>query len=204
MTSVQIDKTSLSNVRLLLNGVSKEAPKILTRALNNTATKGRTEASKAIRKEVKLSASYVNSRLKVDKANFRTLQARVRTPSRGILLSRFSTNAQARNPDIGWIRPPDNPPRGIKVRVSPNDGSKIVTGGDEVSGKPFYIVLKNRNLAIAARLSSPGPNGGKIKVFSGPSLSQVFNNIKEDLGEPLAQYQEEQVSKQIDAVLRGF
>lgn len=204
MTSAQIDKTSLNNVRLLLNGVSKEAPKILTRALNKTASKGRTESSKAIRKEVKLSAAYVNERLKVDKANYRSLTARVRTPSRGILLSRFSTNSQARNPDLRWIRAPDNPPRGIKVKVSPNGGAKLVTGGSGISGKPFYMVLKNRNLAIAARRSSPGPKGGKIKVFSGPSLSQVFNTVKEDLEGPLAEYQEEQVVKQIDTILRGF
>lgn len=204
MTSVQIDKTSLNNVRLLLNGVSKEAPKILSRVLNKTATKGRTEASKAIRKEVKLSASYVRERLKISKANYRNLQSKVLTPSRGILLSRFSTQANIRSENISWIKPPPNPPRGIKVKVSPNDGAKVITGDSETTGKPFYLALPNGRLGIAARRKTPGPKGGRLKVFHGPSLSQVFNNIKEDLGEPLAEYQEEQTLKQIDAILRGF
>ena len=88
--------------------------------------------------------------------------------------------------------------------MSPSDGSKLVTGDSETTGKPFYLALPNGRLGIAARRKTPGPKGGKLKVFHGPSLSQVFNNIKEDLGEPLAEYQEEQTLKQIDAILRGF
>lgn len=204
MTSVQIDKTSLNNVRLLLKGVQSDAPKILTRALNKTANKGRTEASKAIRKEVKLSASYVKARLSVRKANFRSLQSRVITPSRGILLSRFSTQPNIRSENISWIKAPEEPARGIRVRVSPNDGSKVFSGDQETTGKPFYLALPNGRLGIAARRKREGPRGGKLKVFHGPSLSQVFRNIISDIQEPLAEYQEEQVSKQIDSILRGF
>lgn len=204
MTSAQIDKASLSNVRLLLKGVKNEAPKILTRALNETAKKAGTEGSREVRKKVNLKAAYVKERLKVDKANFRNLQSRVKTPSRGLLLSRFSTNAQVKSEKISWIKPPLVPKRGIKVKVDPSQGSEYVTGGTEVRGKPFYMALKNGRLAIAARRKVLGPQGGKIKVFYGPSLSQVFNNVIDDLREPLAEFQEEQVSKQIDAVLRGF
>jgi len=204
MTTVRIDTQSLSNVRLLLAGVQSEAPKILNRALNATAKKGRTEASKAIRAEVKLSASYVKARLAVKKATFRNLQAKVSTPSRGILLSRFSTQANVRSENVSWIRPPPVPARGIKVKVSPTDGSKTVSGDTETKGKPFYLVLPNGRLGIAARRRTAGPRGGTIKVFHGPSLSQVFNNIISEIRDPLAEYQEEQVSKQIDSVLRGF
>jgi len=204
MTSVQIDKASLSNVRLLLSGVGKEAPKILSRALNATATKGRTEVSKAIRTEVKLSAAYVRDRLSIKKSSYKNLQSKVLTPSRGILLSRFSTQANIRSENISWIKPPATPKRGIKVKVSPNGGTKTITGDNETKGKPFYLALPNGRLGIAARRKSPGPKGGTIKVFHGPSLSQVFNNIKEDLGDPLAEYQEDQVVKQIDSILRGF
>lgn len=204
MSNVQIDRASLNNVRLLLAGVSKQAPKILSRSLNKTVAKGKTEVSKAVRKEVKLSASYVKSRLSVKKASTKNLQARVVTPSRGILLSRFSTQANVRSENISWIRAPKTPPRGIKVKVSPSSGAKTVSGDNETTGKPFYLALPNGRLGIAARRKQAGPRGGKLKVFHGPSLSQVFNNVKEDLREPLGAYQEEQVTKQIDAVLRGF
>lgn len=202
--NVQIDKASLSNVRFVLRGIQDEAPKILSRALNATAKKARTEGSKAIRKEVNLKASYVNSRLTIRKATFRNLQSKVITPNRGLLLSRFSTNAQVRNENISWIKPPQVPKRGIKVKVSPGGGSKTITGDPETKGQPFYIALNNGRAAIAARRKQLGPRGGKLKVFYGPSLSQVFNNVVDDLRGPLAEYQEEQVSKQIDSVLRGY
>lgn len=208
--NVQIDKATLSNVRFVLRGIQDEAPpKILSRALNATAKKARTEGSKAIRKEVNLKASYVNSRLTIRKATFRNLQSKVITPNRGLLLSRFSTNAQVRNENISWIKPPPQvPKRGIKVKVSPpGGGSKTITGDPpDTKGQPFYIALSNGRAAIAARRKQLGPprGGGKLKVFYGPSLSQVFNNVVDDLRGPLAEYQEEQVSKQIDSVLRGY
>jgi len=204
MTTVRIDTQSLNGVQLILRGVQSEAPKILSRALNATATKGRTEVSKAIRSEVKLSASYVRSRLSVRKASFRELQAKVSAPSRGLLLSRFSTQANIRSENVSWIKPPPVPARGIKVKVSPTSGAKTITGDNETKGKPFYLALPNGRLGIAARRKTAGPRGGTIKVFHGPSLSQVFNNIIKDVRDPLGQYQEEQVSKQIDSVLRGF
>lgn len=204
MSYVQVDKASLSNVRLLLKGVQSEAPKILSRALNKTVAKGRTDVSSAVRKEVNLSASYVRSRLKISKATYKNLQARVSTPSRGILLSRFSTQANIRSENISWIKAPPAPPRGIKVKVSAGVGAKTFGGDSNTVGRPFYIALSNGRLGIAARRKTAGPKGGTVKVFHGPSLSQVFNNIIKDVSGPLAEYQEEQVSKQIDAVLRGF
>lgn len=202
--SAKLDPADVRDVRLLLRGLQDEAPKILSRALNKTVTKARTESSKAIRGDVRLKAAYVRQRLSVRKANPRNLSAKIMTPSRGLLLSRFSTNSQIASPNISWIKAPDEPPRGIRVKVKPSGGTQTISGDSETKGKPFYLALKNGRLAIAARRKTVGPRGGKIKVFYGPSLSQVFKTLLPDLQEPLAEYQEEQVSKQIDAVLRGY
>lgn len=204
MTSVRLDPADVRDVRLLLRGLQNEAPKILSRALNKTVSKARTDAGKAIRGDVRLKAAYVRQRMSVKKASARSLQAKLSTPSRGLLLSRFSTNAQIASPNISWIKAPDEPKRGIKVKVKPNGGTQSISGDSETKGKPFYIAMKNGRVAIAARRRTAGPKGGKIKVFYGPSLSQVFNQLLPDLQPPLAEYQQEQVSKQIDAVLRGF
>ena len=53
--------------------------------------------------------------------------------------------------------------------------------GSGIAGKPFYMVLKGGFLGVAARRIVPGPRGGKIKVFNGPSISQVFNSVRDDV-----------------------
>jgi hypothetical protein len=78
--------------------------------------------------------------------------------------------------------------------VSPSGGTKPVTGDSTTTGKPFYLVLKNsRALGIAARLRG----SSKLKVFYGPSLSQVFNTVR---GDVLPQASEEYQAQLLDAM----
>ena len=62
----------------------------------------------------------------------------------------------------------------------------------------------NGRVAIAGRRSKIVSDCGRIKVFDGPSLSQVFTDVKEDIAEPLALYQMQQFEKEIDAIIRGY
>ena len=148
-------------------------------AINKTAPKVKTQASRAIREQVRLSASYVGERLVVTKASRAHLSGAVKTPSRGLLLSRFSTDPLIAGDKVGWFKPPLIPKGGIKVKVKPDGSAKLVQGDSEPAGnKPFYMVINGgNNLAIAARLSG----SKKVKVFSGPSLSQVFNTVRDDI-----------------------
>lgn len=202
---VKVDRNSLEEVRALLFRMSDGASLAHARSLNKTVTKGRNDASKEIRKQVRLKAAYVKNRMKVIKASRTKLSARISTPARGLLLSRFSTDTQISGDKVSWLKPPPVPPRGIRVKVKPNGGTKLFLGDSTTKGKPFYLVLKgSRQVAIAARRSSPGKAGGKLKVFYGPSLSQVFTDVKEAISEPLSEYQLEQFEKEIDAILRGY
>jgi hypothetical protein len=205
MTDARIDRASLGSLRILLNGIQDQAPKILTRSLNRTAQKARTDGSREVRKQVNLKAAYVKDRLKIRKASFRNLQAGVSTPIRGLLLSRFSTNRQISGDSVSWIRPPQVPARGIKVKVDPSSGAKVVTGGSDTKGKPFYLILPGSGrVAIASRRRTTGPKGGKLKVLYGPSLSQVFDDVIADISGPLNEFLSDEVDKNIDTALRGF
>lgn len=203
--SVKIDRASMNNLRVFLAGISDEAPKIMTRTLNKTAAKTRTEGSKAIRKQVNLSAAYVRDRMKVNKANYRKLQASVSTPKRGMLLSYYLYGVQGINQDTGRasrgmllkykkgyfsVANLDQP---LKVKIKPNKSPQKL-------GPEWFILptLKNSNLpGLAKRVN------GKLKLH-GPSLSQVFTDVKEDIAGPMLEYQAEQMSKQIDTVFRGY
>ncbi len=203
---VEVDRSSLQEVRALLAKFSDGARRAHARSLNKTATKARTESSQDIRKQVRLNAAYVKSLLKITDASQRKLQSKVSTPSRGLLLSRFSTNSLISGDKVSWLKPPPIPPRGIKIKVSPSGGAKGFGGSSEINGKPFYIVLPKSEgrLAIAGRRSTAGPQGGQIKVFYGPSLSQVFTDVKEEVGERMSIYQMQQFEKEIDAIIRGY
>lgn len=202
---VQVDRTSLQEVQALLAKFSDGARRAQARSLNKTVNKSRTESSKEVRKQVRLNAAYVKSLLTITKASERRLQAKISTPTRGLLMSRFSTDTSISGDKVGWLKPPPVPPRGIRVKVKPTGGAKVF-GGDEIVGKPFYMVLPGTTgrVAIVGRRAKTGSQGGQIKVFYGPSLSQVFTDVKDEIAEPLALYQMQQFEKEIDAILRGY
>lgn len=151
-------------------------------AINKAAPKAKTMASRAIRDQVRLVASYVNGRLTVTKATRSRLSAVITTPDRGLLMTRYSTDSTvAMGVDkFNWLKPPPIPAKGIKIKIKPSGSVKSAPSFQ--GNKPFYMVLKNsRTLGIAARLTSPGKEGGRFKIFNSPSLSQVFNTVRDDV-----------------------
>ncbi len=192
---VALDQDQLADALGLLEHVGGSATEALRIAMNKATSRTRTLASRTIREQVRLQASYVNERLTVKKASRARLTASVETPSRGLLLSRFSTDPLIAGEKAGWIRPPVVPKGGIRVRVKPSGAAKVVTGDSETRGnKPFYMVINGgKKLAIAARMTG----SKKIKVFSGPSLSQVFNGVKDQILPEVADEYSRQV---LDAV----
>lgn len=179
---VEPDRESLREAIRFFEFIGGNSQRAIQVAINKAGPKIRTKASKEIRSQIRLKASYVNSRLKFDRASAYRLEGRIKTPARGLLLSRFSTDPRIAGDNVSWIRPPATPPRGIRVKVKPGAGTKVVNGDNETEGKPFYMILADSGrVGIAARRKTPGPRGGKIKVFHGPSLSQVFTDVKDEV-----------------------
>ena len=145
-------------------------------AINKAAPRVKTKASAAIRTQVRLKARYVGNKLTITKATRRLLTGAIKTPSRGVLLSKFSTDTRVTNEKTSWLLPPPVPARGLKVKVKPVGTPKAL------SKEHFYMVLpRSRALAIVRRKSTPGKNGGKIDVLYGPSVSQVFNDVRDEV-----------------------
>lgn len=146
-------------------------------AINKTAPKIRTLSSVKIREQVRLSAAYVKDKLTIRRATRAKLSAAISTPKRGLLLTKFSTDAQAASDGIRWLRPPAAPPGGIRVKVKPGGATKKVSPG--AGSKPFYIVLRDSGALGIARRNSRHRND--IDVLHGPSLSQVFRSVRGDV-----------------------
>jgi hypothetical protein len=194
--SVKANEEQLADAKRFFEFIGGNTSDVIRIAINKAGPIIRTEASKQIRSQVRLKAAYVKGKLSFVKATRGNLTGQIRTPSRGLLLTKYLTDTTLAGDNVSWVRAPDTPARGIRVKVKPNGVSKIVTGGNEIKGKPFFMTV-NGNLFIAGRRALPGPRGGKIKVFNAASLSQVFNDVKDDV---LPYAAEVYTEKQIDAM----
>lgn len=175
---IDVDQAQLTEAISAFAFIGGNTPDAIRIAINKTAPKIRTLSSVKIREQVRLQASYVKGKMTIRKATRANLSASINTPKRGLLLSKFSTDAQVASEGTRWLRPPVAPKGGIRVRVKPGGAVKTVgngAGGD----KPFYIILKDsRALGIARRKSK---YRNDIEVLHGPSLSQVFDSVRGDV-----------------------
>ena len=172
--------------------------KALTIAINKSAKQMKVRIARAISDSVRLKVTYVKERLEIVRASPRNMNGRVKTPKRGILASRYSTDSNINNPDkVTWLKPPPIPKRGIVVNVK---GKAKKFKGD-TGQTPFYMVFPNRVLGIVARTSKE--RDSKIKAFYGPSLSQVFDTLmKTDRGKNLTEEASEIYTKQAADAMR--
>jgi hypothetical protein len=162
---IKMDRAAVREVEQLLAHIKNGSNRAMANAINHTLTVTRTEAGREIRNQVKLKAAYVRERLRLSKASVAKPQGRIATPTRGILLSRFDNRAYAKG--------------GIGVQVKPIGGKRRMPGA-------FYVTFANGVHAIAIR-TKHGPGLGRsegLKVLYGPSVSQVFTDVKDDLQAP--------------------
>ena len=92
--SVKSDARKLS--KLLTKRQRKDIPRILTQALNRTATQVQSGAVKSVAKETGLKQKDVKAAFKRTKANFRRLTATVAASGRHLNLARFAARQTRR------------------------------------------------------------------------------------------------------------
>lgn len=183
MISVEVDAAQLAEAQERLAYLRNGANRALARALNRTASKGKTLASREIRKQVRLSAADVRERLagpanRFDcKATVNKLTAKISTAKRGLRLDNFLVSApptRAGKPVIG-----EEP----RVQIKPGGPEKTIWSGWWVRAKNsggYLIVVRNdvlRKLGMKEKITG----NLKYSALSGPSLSQVFASVKDDL-----------------------
>lgn len=183
---ITVDQASLDRTFAALSHIKNGAPLAITRALNTGATKSKTIVSRTIREQVRLPARYVNDRIKLTRATYARQLASVSTPYRGILLSYYLVQSASQplaryDPKLG--RMVVSAPTGdnlLKTRIKP-------TGNVTTWRHAFLLRLKySGQLGMAQRREELGPLGGKLQVLHGPSLSQVFNESKDEIADPEA------------------
>lgn len=186
---VRIDKDQLQDTRLLLKGLNLEGPKIISRALNKTATYGKKRASQEIRKQVRLKAAYVNDpkNLNVIKATWTKLRAKITANSRGLLMTHFPHSVLKRGGVTVGIK------AGGKRKKMPTAFKTTVRAGSK------------RVDVIALPATGRYKTGNKrMSVLYAPSVSQVFNTVRDEIDQEMVDYLAEETEKQIQTALKGF
>lgn len=174
--AVAVDEAAVADAVSAFEFVGGNSADALRIAINKCAPKIKTAASKAIRTQVRLSAAYVGDRLTVRKASRTRLSGAISTPSRGLLLSRFSTDATISGDKVGWIRPPLVPAGASRSRSSP----MAVPSLCRITTTTSRFTLCSTGAKTWALQRAPARAGG-LHVFSGPSLSQVFTGVRTDI-----------------------
>lgn len=167
---IKMDRDAVREIEATLAHIRNGSNRAMSRAINHTLGVTKTEASKAITGQVKLTATYVKERLALIKANVNKPEGRISTPTRGVLGTRFPHKEYKKG--------------GIGVQVKPGAGNmKRMPGA-------FYVTFPNGERAIVFRPSDKSrANWARagLHVHYGPSVSQVFTSVKDDLQSPSAE-----------------
>lgn len=184
MSSVGVNQQQLDSLYRRLDHIKKGAPKAIVRAINHELKVTRTESSVEIRKQVKLKAGYVRQKLALNKANPITLSGSISTPTRGMLLTNYSHIAYKRG--------------GVGVQVKPTGGKQKMPGA-------FLMTFPNGRTGVMIR-TKKGPGLGRsegLKVLYGPSASQVFTDVKDQLQTPASNRLQQRLNHEATQLLQG-
>lgn len=186
---VRIDKNQLDDTQAMLKGLSLDGPKILTRALNKTVRRGQKRASEEIRKQVSLKAAYVKKKLYVNPANYKKLSASLSAQKRGVLMTQYPFSVLKRG--------------GVTVKIKRNEKRARLPGA--------FLTQVNAGARRVDVVAIPDNRGGryatgnrKMKVLYSPSVSQIFNTVRDDIDRELLEFLDLTTDKEISTVLRGY
>lgn len=174
------DKDALYTLRQL----GKEGQKAIARATNNGGRRARTLASKEIRNQVNLRAGYVRERLRTTRATTKKTEFVINATKRGVLMTRYPFR-QTR--------------KGVSVKIKPKSARSFIKGA--------FVTTVNAGgrkvEVVAVRQSGRFSTGNRrFKVLYSPSVSQVFNKVRDTITPDVMRYYGEQIDKELRQALK--
>lgn len=188
MAFLTVDIENVRQIERLLTGIPDGAQRAMTEALNKTAAKARLEGIKGIRQDVRLTAAYLKTKIwgpderPYNRATFNRLVSMVNAETRGLRMVQFLTTPIGSKP--------------IKTKIKPSGASTEWPGG-------FFIRLRAGSQA-GTQYGLFVREGGNLKHVYGPSASQVWTEVKDEIAGPMDRFLAEQMFKSIDTVIRRF
>lgn len=208
--TVDVTFRGLDEVRKNVAGMPQRIDEASVPAINEAARYGQAESSRRIREQVAFKASYVGSaedpgaRLRVAKrARVGDLEAIIAGRTRPTSLAQFQTGAKLGKG--GYVR----------VRVSATKGSKTIPGAFPMKlrrgnvydpgsvNQGIAVRLKDGKLPAGLNKKQMVQVDGSLYLLYGPSVDQVFRDVRYDVQEPVADVLESSFLRNFARLNRG-
>lgn len=186
-SEIEGDRRAITFLRKL----GKEGSKAVVRATNNTGRRTRTLASRTIREQVSLKAGYVRERLKITRATAKKPEFVIRARRRGVLMTRYPYTVLKSGVTVKISR------KGPRRKLGSAFETRLSAGGRLID----VIAVPGPRDSAGRRLRYANGNA-KLKVLYSPSVSQVFNRVRETITPEVALYFQQQIDKEVDAAIR--
>lgn len=180
---VRLTARGLKLIGQLAAGPTK-ARAVAQTAINSTLKRSKPKAVRAIRAQVALPRDYVSERVREIPATKDKLEGRLGTPKRGLLLSRFDftqrmLTRRRKRTRKGKGKKGESYKRlaGVRVRVK-SGRTKLMPGAFLIRLRRGKELGDDVGIAIRRR-KAKGRSAYRIKY--GPSLSQVYRAVKNDI-----------------------
>ena len=189
--NVRLNQQDIDTANRLLNGVKNGAKRAITRTLSRTLDKAATRANQEIRKDVRLTATYVRGKLLKNKPSFSKPTAILSAEKRGVLLTRYKYRVLAKGKGVRvWVKQSGSSadmPSAFLVRNLKNSGA------DGIALPPGIKAPRDQGITSSG--------GTQFDVLHGPSVSQVFTEVKDEIEPEMSAFATQELLRQIDVIL---
>lgn len=161
---ITVDADKLKEVEKRLGNYSKQAPAVISRALNRAAMNVKSNASKKAREVYRIKAQDVNKTFKINRASRNNLSASVVSSGGSIGLEKFKTNLKD---------PTAKKPRVFKAAVKKQGGLKQILRGfvADISGVKVFQRTSKKRLPIQRLFGPPVP-----QMVSNPEVQHFIES----------------------------
>ena len=151
MVEIKLDSQRLRNIQKQLAGVPKVMPRVISAAINKTASKSKTEIGRRIRDLIMVKAKYTNKAIRLTKASYTRWRADLDISPKKIPLIGFSVRQGA---------------KGVSSKIEKQKAAKLIQSA-------FIQTLSTGHKGVFARSTK---KRFPIYELFGPSLAGIFDN----------------------------
>ena len=169
MIVVEVNKEDLRRVQTALGKIGKDAPKVICRAINKTASKSKTSLTEKARSVYTVKSGKFKSNMNIKRATYSRLEAEVLAHGKPLSITSFKTTAPKSGAKANIVK-------GNGLKVLDLGGIKAFKGRGKLNGQIYQRRGKSR--FPIKKLSS---NSVPIMIGNEKVYGQIKPQIESDL-----------------------